>query len=99
MGLTPVRGTATWQALVEHQAKIKGVHLREMFAADPRRAERFTVSGAGLTLDFSKNRISDETLQLLTHLAAERGVARRRDEMFRGEKINTTEKRAVQHVA
>ena len=99
MGLTPVRGTAAWQALVEHQAKIKDVHLREMFAADPGRAERFTVSGAGLTLDYSKNRIADETMQLLAHLAAERGVAERRDAMFRGDKINVTEKRAVLHVA
>jgi glucose-6-phosphate isomerase len=99
MGLTPVRGTATWQALGEHQAKIKGVHLREMFAGDPGRAERFTVSGAGLTLDYSKNRITDETMQLLLHLAAERGVAQRRDEMFLGDKINVTEKRAVLHVA
>ena len=99
MGLTPLIGTATWQALAEHQAKIKDVHLRQLFADDPGRAERFTVEGAGLLLDYSKNRITDETMQLLLHLAEERKVAARRDAMFRGEKINTTEKRAVLHVA
>jgi glucose-6-phosphate isomerase len=99
MGLTPLIGTATWQALAEHQAKIRDVHMRRMFADDPKRAERFTAEGAGILLDYSKNRITDETLQLLLHLAAERGVAERRDAMFRGEKINITEKRAVLHVA
>ncbi len=99
MGLTPLNGTATWQALAEHQAKIKDVHLRQMFAADPGRAARFTAKGPGLLLDYSKNRITDETLQLLLRLAEERGVADRRDAMFRGEKINITEKRAVLHVA
>ena len=92
MGLTPVRGTATWQALAEHQAKIKGVHLREMFAGDPGRAERFTVSGAGLTLDYSKNRITDETMQLLVAprrgarggcAKARRDVPRRQDQRHR----------------
>jgi glucose-6-phosphate isomerase len=99
MGLTPLIGTATWQALAEHQAKIKDVHLRKLFADDPGRAERFTADGPGLVLDYSKNRITDETVQLLLHLAEERKVAARRDAMFRGEKINTTEKRAVLHVA
>jgi glucose-6-phosphate isomerase len=99
MGLTPLIGTATWQALAEHQAKIKDVHLRKLFADDPERAARFTVDGAGILLDYSKNRITDETMQLLLHLAQERKLAERRDAMFRGEKINTTEKRAVLHVA
>jgi len=99
MGLTPLIGTATWQALAEHQEKIKDVHLRKLFADDPKRAARFTVDGAGILLDYSKNRITDETMQLLLHLAEERKVAERRDAMFRGEKINTTEKRAVLHVA
>ena len=99
MGLTPLIGTATWQALSEHQAKIKDVHLRRMFADDPSRAARFTVEGPGLVLDYSKNRITDETVQLLLRLAEERGVPERRDAMFRGDKINTTEKRAVLHVA
>jgi glucose-6-phosphate isomerase len=99
MGLTPLIGTATWQALTEHQAKIKDVHLRQLFADDPGRAERFTVEGPGLLLDYSKNRITEETMQLLLHLAEDRKVAARRDAMFRGDKINTTEKRAVLHVA
>ncbi len=99
MGLTPLIGTATWQALAEHQAKIKDVHLRKLFADDPGRAERFTAEGPGLVLDYSKNRITDETVQLLLHLAEERKVVARRDAMFRGEKINTTERRAVLHVA
>jgi glucose-6-phosphate isomerase len=99
MGLTPLIGTATWQALAEHQAKIKDVHLRQLFADDAGRAGRFTAEGAGILLDYSKNRITDETMQLLLHLAEERKVAARRDAMFRGEKINTTEKRAVLHVA
>jgi glucose-6-phosphate isomerase len=99
MGLTPLIGTGTWQALAEHQAKIKNLHLRTLFADDPGRAERFTAEGAGILLDYSKNRITDETMQLLLHLAEERKVAARRDAMFRGEKINTTEKRAVLHVA
>jgi glucose-6-phosphate isomerase len=99
MGLTPLIGTATWQALLEHQAKIKHMHLRKLFADDPGRAERFTAEGAGLLLDYSKNRITDETMQLLLHLAEDRKVAARRDAMFRGDKINTTEKRAVLHVA
>jgi glucose-6-phosphate isomerase len=99
MGLTPLIGTGTWQALAEHHAKIKNLHLRTLFADDPGRAERFTAEGAGILLDYSKNRITDETMQLLLHLAEERKVAARRDAMFRGEKINTTEKRAVLHVA
>ena len=99
MGLTPLTGSPAWQALGEHQAKIRGVHLRQLFADDPQRAARFTAEGAGILLDYSKNRITDETMQLLLHLAEVRGVAERRDAMFRGEKINTTEKRAVLHVA
>jgi glucose-6-phosphate isomerase len=97
--LTPLTGSPAWQALGEHQAKIRSVHLRQLFADDPQRAARFTAEGAGILLDYSKNRITDETMQLLLRLAEERGVAERRDAMFRGEKINTTEKRAVLHVA
>ncbi len=99
MGEAPPTGTAAWQALAEHQAKIKDVHLRQMFADDPGRAQRLTAEAVGIVLDYSKNRITDTTLQLLLRLAEERGVARRRDAMFRGEKINTTEQRAVLHVA
>ena len=75
------------------------MHLRQLFADDPGRGERLTAEGAGLYLDYSKNRITDETLRLLLQLARERGVAERRDAMFRGEKINITEQRAVLHVA
>jgi glucose-6-phosphate isomerase len=88
-----------WQALATHYAQIKDVHLRTLFAEDPVRAERFSAEGAGLFLDYSKNRINGETLQLLLALAEDRGVARRRDAMFAGEKINATERRAVLHVA
>ena len=88
-----------WQALTTHYAQIQYVHLRTLFAEDPGRAERFSAEGAGLFLDYSKNRITDETLQLLLALVEERGVARRRDAMFAGEKINATERRAVLHVA
>ena len=91
--------TPTWRALVAHQAKIKDAHLRQLFADDPKRAEKFTAEGAGIQLDYSKNRIDGETIQLLLRLAKERGVAARRDAMFRGEKINKSENRAVLHVA
>jgi glucose-6-phosphate isomerase len=91
--------TPAWRALQAHYEKIKDVHLRQMFADDAKRGERLTVEGAGLYLDYSKNRITDETIRLLLQLAKERGVAERRDAMFRGDKINSTEKRAVLHVA
>jgi glucose-6-phosphate isomerase len=97
--MTALTQTPAWKALVAHHADIKDAHLRTLFADDPRRAERFTVEAAGLFLDFSKNRITDETLRLLLQLAQERNVTRRRDAMFAGEKINTTERRAVLHVA
>jgi glucose-6-phosphate isomerase len=99
--MAQIKPTATpaWQALAIHYEKIKSLHLRELFAMDPGRVERFVAEGAGLYLDYSKNRITGETLQLLLRLAEERGVALRRDAMFRGEKINTTEERAVFHVA
>jgi glucose-6-phosphate isomerase len=89
----------SWQALEAHYAQIKDAHLRTLFADDPGRAERFSAEGAGLFLDYSKNRITDETLALLLRLAEERGVAKRRDAMFAGDTINTTERRAVLHVA
>ncbi|MBN9564350.1 MAG: glucose-6-phosphate isomerase [Alphaproteobacteria bacterium] len=91
--------SAAWRALQAHYAAVKDAHLRTLFADDPGRAARFTVEGAGLTLDYSKNRITEETVRLLVQLARERGVAERRDAMFRGEKINVTERRAVLHVA
>jgi glucose-6-phosphate isomerase len=91
--------TPAWRALQAHYEKIKDVHLRQLFADDSKRGERMTVEGAGLYLDYSKNRITDETVRLLLQLARERGIAERRDAMFRGDKINATEKRAVLHVA
>ena len=96
---TQLIDTPAWQALSAHHAKIKDAHLRQLFADDPDRAARFTVDGAGLSLDYSKNRITDETVALLVNLAKERKVAERRDAMFRGEKINVSENRAVLHVA
>jgi glucose-6-phosphate isomerase len=88
-----------WSALAQHHHAVAGKHLRELFAEDPRRAERFSVEGAGLFLDYSKNRITEETLRLLLQLAAQCGLRDRIEAMFGGEKINTTENRAVLHVA
>jgi len=98
-GLTPLPERKAWQELKRHQAEIAGQHLRELFAADPGRGERLTAEAAGLYLDYSKNRVTDETMRLLTELAAESGVPERRDAMFRGEHINVSEDRAVLHVA
>ena len=95
----PLIETPAWGALQAHYETIKDIHLRQLFADDPDRGEHFAVEGAGLYLDYSKNRITDETVRLLVQLARERSVAERRDAMFRGEKINVTEKRAVLHVA
>jgi len=91
--------TSAWRALQTHYEKIRDVHLRQLFGEDATRGERFAIEGAGIYLDFSKNRITDETVRLLVQLAKERAVAERRDAMFRGEKINVTERRAVLHVA
>jgi glucose-6-phosphate isomerase len=88
-----------WQALAAHHGQIKDMHLRNLFADDPGRAARFSVEGGGLFLDYSKNRITEETVRILLQLAEERGVAKRRGAMFAGEKINVTERRAVLHVA
>jgi glucose-6-phosphate isomerase len=88
-----------WKALEAHQQQIQGKQLKQLFADDPARGERFTVETGGIFLDFSKNRITDETLKLLIQLAEESGLRARIDAMFRGEKINITENRAVLHVA
>ncbi len=88
-----------WQALAAHYQKVKDVHLKTLFAQDARRGERLTAEAVGLYLDYSKNRITDETLQLLLNLARESGLRERIDAMFRGDKINITENRAVLHVA
>jgi glucose-6-phosphate isomerase len=98
-GTTSLTNSAAWKALQTHFTAIKDVHLRDLFANDSSRAEKFNAEGAGVFLDYSKNRITAETVTLLLKLAADRGVAQRRDAMFRGEKINITEKRAVLHVA
>ncbi|MGA1985749.1 MAG: glucose-6-phosphate isomerase [Candidatus Sulfotelmatobacter sp.] len=95
----PLTETASWRALQAHYEKIKDVQLRQLFVGDPGRGARLVAESAGLYLDYSKNRITDETIRLLIQLARERGVAERRDAMFRGEKINITENRAVLHIA
>jgi glucose-6-phosphate isomerase len=94
-----LRSRAAWRALERHHGEIGGRHLRDLFADDPDRGERLTAEGAGLFLDYSKNRVTDETLKLLAQLADECGVAERREAMFRGEHINVSEDRAVLHVA
>jgi glucose-6-phosphate isomerase len=99
MPATPLRERKAWQALERHYAEISGVHLRDLFASDPGRGERLTAQAAGIYLDYSKNRVTDETMRLLLELAAESGVPERRDAMFRGEHINVSENRAVLHVA
>ncbi len=88
-----------WKALTAHHRKAKGLHLRELFANDPKRGERLTVEAAGLFLDFSKNRVTDQTIALLLQLAKESGLRARINAMFRGEKVNVTENRAVLHAA
>jgi glucose-6-phosphate isomerase len=95
----PLTSRPAWKALQAHYDKVREVHLRELFADDAKRGERLAIEAAGLYLDYSKNRITDETLKLLLQLAEESGLRARVDAMFRGEKINITENRAVLHVA
>ena len=90
---------AAWQALGAHYSKVREMHLRKLFADDPDRGERMKAEAIGIYFDYSKHRITDETLKLLLQLAEESGLRYRIDAMFRGEKINVTEKRAVLHVA
>jgi glucose-6-phosphate isomerase len=94
-----LREGGAWKALESHFIEVRDAHLRDLFTADPGRGERLVADGAGLHLDFSKNRITNETLTLLGELARERGVEERREAMFAGEHINVTEDRAVLHVA
>ncbi len=96
---TPPTQRPAWKALEEHYQKMRDVHLRTLFAQDSNRGERFTAEAIGIYLDYSKNRITDETLRLLLQLAESSGLRERIDAMFRGEKINVTEQRAVLHVA
>ncbi len=97
--MSALRATPAWAELQAHFEQIRGTHLRELFAGDPERGERLRAEGAGLYLDFSKNRVTDETLMLLGALAKQRGVFERREAMFAGEHINVSEDRAVLHVA
>ncbi|MEU2348605.1 glucose-6-phosphate isomerase [Modestobacter sp. NPDC049651] len=94
-----ITATQEWSALAEHHAAVEGRTLRELFAADPERGRRLTARAGDLYLDYSKHRVTDETLQLLVALAEKAGVAERKEAMFRGEHINVTEDRAVLHVA
>ncbi len=95
----PLTERPAWRALGDHYQQIRDVHLRTLFAEDPQRGERLTVEAAGLYLDYSKNRVTDDTVRLLLQLAEESGLRARIDAMFSGEKINVTENRAVLHVA
>ena len=97
--LAPLTERPSWKALKQHHGEIEKVHLRKVFADDPKRAERFTVQAEGLYFDYSKNRIDEKTVELLMDLANESGLRERIYAMFDGEKINTTEDRAVLHVA
>jgi len=99
MSVLALRKRPAWASLEAHHARIKDRHLRDLFAEDPRRGEKLTLEAAGVFLDYSKNRVSEETLRLLLQLAAESGLRERIDAMFRGDKINVSEKRAVLHVA
>ena len=95
----PLTSGATWRALQAHQHELQPQHLRQLFAADPTRGERLALDACGIYLDYSKNRITDDTLRLLLALADEAGLRQRIEAMFRGNRINTTEGRAVLHVA
>src|ERR1700757_1647164 len=95
----PSTKQTAWHALASHYKTVSKLHLRQLFADDPKRGERLAVEAVGLYLDYSKNRVTDETMRLLLQLAEESGLRARIDAMFPGEKINITEKRAVLHVA
>jgi glucose-6-phosphate isomerase len=99
MPTTPLRQRRSWQALEQHHAAIGERHLRDLFADDPDRGERLSAEAAGIYLDYSKNRVTDETIRLLLELARESELEQHRDGMFRGERINVSEGRAVLHVA
>jgi glucose-6-phosphate isomerase len=97
--VTPLTELGSWKALERHFGEIGETHLRDMFAADSNRGERLVAEGAGLYLDYSKNRVTDETISLLVELADDCGMPERREAMFRGDRINVTENRSVLHVA
>src|SRR5207253_288741 len=98
MASPPLRRRPSWVSLEKHYQEMKGRHLRQLFAEDGKRGERLAVEGTGLYLDYSKNRVTDETVRLLLQLAQECGLRNRIDAMFRGEEINVSEKRAALHV-
>src|SRR5207247_9169541 len=93
--IAPLTERQAWKALEAHHKNVRELHLRKLFADDPRRGERMTAEAVGLYLDYSKNRITDETLKLLLQLAEESGLRARIDDMFRGAMINVRENRAV----
>ncbi len=97
--MTPLRERPAWAALEHHHARDRDAHLRDLFAEDATRGERLSAEGAGIYLDYSKNRVTDETMGLLLQLAEESGLPERTEAMFRGDRINTTENRSVLHVA
>jgi len=99
VGIQPLTQRKAWKALQAHHTRVKELHLRQLFGEDPHRGERMTAEAAGLFLDYSKNRITDETPKLLIQLAEDCGLRDRIEAMFRGDKINITENRAVLHVA
>src|SRR5215467_13613487 len=98
-GTQSLTARPAWKALEAHHRKVRELHLRNLFADDPKRGERLTAEAAGIYLDYSKNRVTDDTLRLLLRLAEECRLRERIEALFRGEKINHTEGRAVLHVA
>src|SRR5215467_13721286 len=97
--IQPLIERKAWKALTNHFKTVRELHLRDLFAQDPKRGERLTLEAAGLYLDYSKNRVTDESLKLLFQLATESGLKERIESMFKGDKINITENRAVLHAA
>src|SRR5215813_967167 len=97
--MSDTKQAAAWKALEAHAATVSKIHLRQLFAEDRTRGERLALEAVGLYLDYSKNRVTDETLRLLVQLAEASGLREQIDAMFRGDKINVTEKRAVLHIA
>ena len=98
-GIQPLTARSAWKALEAHYPKVKDLHIRQLFAEDSRRGERLTAETVGVYLDYSENRVTDETLKLLLQLGEESGLRARIDAMFGGEKINITENRVVLDVA
>jgi glucose-6-phosphate isomerase len=99
MSTKPLTDSPAWKTLESHHTEVAGLHLRELFTADPKRGDKLTAEACGIFLDYSKNRVTEQTLELLVRLAGERGLRERIDAMFRGDKINITENRAVLHTA